>query len=99
MGRDARAIHQGAFVWSASQDVTFGSTTTNQFNVRANGGARFVTSGVGMTVDGQTVLTGISSTNISADAIVGGPITNIIVNVPAGTQTLFFTNGILRAVQ
>ena len=57
---------------------------------------RFVTGGAGMMVDGQNVLTGSSVTNISADAIVGGLTTNIIVNVPSGTQTLFFTNGILR---
>ena len=53
-----KATHDGAFVWADSEDAAFGSTTTNQFNVRANGGVRFVTTGAGMTLDGQAVLTG-----------------------------------------
>jgi hypothetical protein len=60
-GQRAKAIHNGAFVWADSQPADFASTTTNQFNVRANGGARFETSGKGMTIDGQPVLTSGSS--------------------------------------
>ena len=41
-GRRAKANHNGAFVWADSSDYDFPSTTTNQFNVRATGGARFV---------------------------------------------------------
>ena len=38
--------------------------------------------------------------NLSANAIVGGLTTNLAVLVPGSrTNTLFFTNGILRAVQ
>ncbi len=63
-GRRAKANHTGAFVWADSQDADFASTMSNQFNVRANGGVRFVTSGAGLTVDGQKVLTvGEQSTN------------------------------------
>jgi hypothetical protein len=51
-GRRAKANHRGAFVWADSQSADFASTATNQFNVRANGGARFATSGMGLTVDG-----------------------------------------------
>src|SRR5205807_946427 len=60
-GSQALATNQGAFVWADSQPAPFGSTTTNQFNVRASGGARFVTSGAGMTLDGQPVLAGTIS--------------------------------------
>ena len=56
-GQQALATNDGAFVWADTQNGVFGSTTTNQFNVRANGGVRFVTSGAGITVDGSPVLT------------------------------------------
>jgi hypothetical protein len=46
-GQSADALHEGAFVWADSQSGAFASTTNNQFNVRAGGGARFVTSGGG----------------------------------------------------
>ena len=37
-GRNAHAVHQGAFVWADSQNATFTSATNNQFAVRATGG-------------------------------------------------------------
>lgn len=73
-GLNAQATNDGAFVWADSQGTPFGSTTTNQFNVRANGGVRFVTSGAGMTLDGQNVLTGSNGgglTNLSASQLTG----------------------------
>jgi hypothetical protein len=39
-GQQARALHQGAFVWADSQNAPFASTTTDQFNIRAGGGVR-----------------------------------------------------------
>ena len=43
-GYFANAAHAGAFVWSdVSSTNVFSSTLTNQFNVRAYGGTRFVT--------------------------------------------------------
>jgi hypothetical protein len=69
-GALARATNDGTFVWSDDEGTAFGSTSVNQFSVRANGGVRFVTSGAGMTLDGQPVLTG----NIGAgtgDSFVG----------------------------
>ena len=57
-GNNAQALHQGAFVWSDAEIGPFASTTTNQFSVRANGGVRFVTSGAGLTIDGQPILAG-----------------------------------------
>jgi hypothetical protein len=49
----------------------------------------------GLTVSGSARISG----GLSVNDIVGGLTTNIVVNVPTGTKTLFFTNGILRAVQ
>jgi Chaperone of endosialidase len=43
-GYQAHAGHQGAFVWADfSPNLTFSSTTANQFRVRATGGAAFAT--------------------------------------------------------
>ena len=39
-GRQAKARHKGAFVWADATATDFASTTLNQFNVRASGGAR-----------------------------------------------------------
>jgi hypothetical protein len=40
MGRNAKAVHQGSFVWADSQDVAFPSLAANQFAIRAGGGVR-----------------------------------------------------------
>lgn len=69
-------------------------TGTNTFN---NASGNFAGKFSGSFSGSGGGLTGL--TNISASAIVGGLTTNIVVNVPTGTKTLFFTNGILRAVQ
>jgi hypothetical protein len=37
-GRQAQAVHQGAFVWADSQNAQFSSTANDQFSVRAQGG-------------------------------------------------------------
>ncbi|MFZ0826562.1 MAG: hypothetical protein WAO02_03985 [Verrucomicrobiia bacterium] len=57
-GDYAQAINEGAFVWADSEGTPFSSTANNQFSVRANGGVRFVTGGMGMTIDGVPVATG-----------------------------------------
>lgn len=62
-GNRARAVHPGAFVWADSQNADFSSTSPNQFNVRAVGGARFETGGTGLTVDGSPVVT--SAANVA----------------------------------
>jgi len=56
-GQLAAALYPGSFVWSDGTGVGFSDTATNQFSIRANGGARFVTTGAGMTIDGQSVMT------------------------------------------
>ncbi|MDB6024979.1 MAG: hypothetical protein JWM68_1202, partial [Verrucomicrobiales bacterium] len=64
---------------------------TNDGTIYANG---FVGNGTG-TFTGN----GGGLTNLNANSIVGGLTTNLSVTTPTGTKTLFFTNGVLRAVQ
>ena len=42
VGRRAKALHDGAFVWADSTDAEFASTAPNQFLVRANYGTKIV---------------------------------------------------------
>ena len=53
-GRQAKANHQGAFVWADSIGVDFASTAANQFAVRATGGANFTTGAAAFQINGQT---------------------------------------------
>ena len=39
-GRQAKANHEGSFVWADNQNSDFASTIVNQFNIRASGGVR-----------------------------------------------------------
>jgi hypothetical protein len=43
-GKRAKANHEGSFVWADAVDADFASTVTNQFKVRATGGAEFTSS-------------------------------------------------------
>lgn len=93
-GRRAKAYHGGAFVWADSQDADFASTAANQFNVRASGGARFETSGSGLTVDGQPVFTGTDGsalTSLNASQLASGTVPSAVL---AGTYSgaLTFNN-------
>ena len=96
-GQQARAIHSGTFVWSDSSGGAFPSAANNEFAVRAAGGVRFVTSGAGLTVDGQSVLAGGNGgglTNVNAATLSGlspGELRQLAPNVGAG-QFLGSTN-------
>lgn len=86
-GYNAQANHAGAFVWSDdSSGNSFASTAANSFNVRSAGGARFVTSGAGLTVDGSSVLVGPTSsdgsglTNLNASNLAHGTIPNGVLS-------------------
>jgi hypothetical protein len=57
-GYRAEARHTGAFVWADSTETNFTSTASNQFNLRASGGVRLETSGVGISLDGKQVPVG-----------------------------------------
>jgi hypothetical protein len=69
-GYQAIANHNGSFVWA---DYTFGedfsSTATNQFIVRASGGAEFTTNGAGLTVDGQPLQERVSGVCLAGSSI------------------------------
>ena len=54
----ASAPYSGDFVWADAQGLPFQAGNSNQFAVRASGGVVFSTSGAGVTIDGQPVLTG-----------------------------------------
>ena len=66
----------GAFVWADSQGVNFSSTNNNSFNVRAQGGARFVTSGAGLAVDGPVTATSLTGNGSGLTALNGSQITS-----------------------
>jgi len=82
-GWQAKATNNGAFVWADTQNANFYSTANDQFNVRAQGGVRFETSGAGLTVDGQPVIAGtVGSSELS------GPYVNAVtLNNPANSFT------------
>ena len=40
MGNNAKALHEGSFVWADDQGVDFASTAVRQFCIRANGGVQ-----------------------------------------------------------
>jgi hypothetical protein len=94
-GRRAKANHHGAFVWADSTDADFASTTSNQFNIRASGGLRFVTGGLGVVLDGQPVLSGVVQAgqlgpNVVTDTeIANGSISGADVN-PATFSNVFW---------
>jgi hypothetical protein len=50
-GRQAKALHQGTFVWADSNAFDFASVVDNSFKARATGGVRFV---VGIDGSGNT---------------------------------------------
>jgi hypothetical protein len=72
-GHEAQAINYGSFVWADATGGAFQSTNNDSFNVRAEGGVRFVTAGAGLTVDGQPVLTG--SGGGTGSGVISAPVT------------------------
>ena len=99
-GDQAQAVNAGAFVWADSQGVNFSSTNNNSFNVRAQGGARFVTSGAGLTVDGPVTATsfagnGSGLTALNAASLTTGTVADglLSANVALRNATNNFTAG------
>ena len=65
-GRNAKALHHGAFVWADSTTEDFASEGNDEFRVRAYGGAYIVTGaqgGPGLYVDGSPVGGQVSDRN------------------------------------
>ena len=84
-GRNARAVHPGAFVWSDSYGSVFSSTAINQFAVQARGGVLFnagtnnveIASG-GLKVTGAGINTGTTAfTHLTSAATIVGNQTTI----------------------
>ena len=95
-GLRAKANHPGSFVWADATENDFASTGTNQFNVRAGGGARFETGGAGMTVDGLSVFignNGASLTSLNASQLTSGTMadTRLSSNVALKNQNNAFS--------
>jgi hypothetical protein len=63
-GRQAKALHSGAFVWGDSLDFDVESETENEFVARATGGVRFITSAEG---GGATLSAGSGSWSVQSD--------------------------------
>ena len=93
-GFDAQATNFGSFVWAdfSGFEVPFGSLKDNSFSVRAVGGARFVTSGAGMTVDGFPVLISGGGSGITIQQNSSGS-----PNVIEGSPYNFAGSGVLGA--
>jgi len=96
-GNQAQATNNGAFVWADSQNAPFISTNNDSFNVRAQGGVRLVTSGAGLTVDGNPVLT--SGSSALGFAIKQNPgSTNGAPNLIGGSSANGVAAGVIGAV-
>ncbi len=90
-GRNAQAIHSGAFVWADSNSGIITSTAANQFLVRASGGVTIYTT-VGATV-GAALFSGASSWTVVSDRnakanfepVDGVAILNALAGIPIET--------------
>jgi hypothetical protein len=85
-GQEAQATNQGAFVWADSQSAAFASTANDQFEVRAQGGAQFVTGSAGVSV---TTGAGVMQIISEADNVVPSI---VVTNGNAYTGHLRFRN-------
>ncbi len=69
IGRQARAIHNGTFIWADSSIYDFNSAVVNELSARATGGVRFVTG-----IDGSGVPTKTFSIATNGDVAAEGVI-------------------------
>ncbi len=88
-GRQARALHQGAFVWADSSGLGFSSTASNQFLIRASGGVGINTNNPGsaaLAVNGDTQVSGGLSANAleAASALTVGITATVGADIVAG---------------
>ena len=88
-GNQAQATNDSSFVWADNEGAPFGSVNDSSFNVRAQGGARFVTSGGGMTVDGEPVFTGRNGAGLTNLSVASLPASVAMLN---SNQTFTATN-------
>ncbi|HSU53172.1 MAG TPA: tail fiber domain-containing protein [Candidatus Dormibacteraeota bacterium] len=107
LGQNAKAIHQGAFVWADSQIGDFTSTSNNQFLIRAGGGVGIGTASPTRELEVQgasDVELGLKSTDtgshlwtLQSSSITGNPALDgsfqIIDRTSGGSRLLIGTNG------
>ncbi len=81
-GRNARATNQGAFVWADSQVANFGSTSNNQFLIRAQGGVGINTNnpGTALDVNGTVTATSFSGNGAALTSLNAGNLTGAIAD-------------------
>lgn len=79
-GHQAKAIHNGAFVWGDSQNADYSSSAADTFNVRAAGGTF---------IDGPLRTYGIHYPRYANSALVNGP----NANVGIGTNSFVEVSG------
>lgn len=88
-GRSANANHQGSFVWADSAGVSFSSTTTNEFSVRAGGGVRLQSPSVSVIGRSITVKgAGDEQAFMGGDGV-GGDVEVGSLNASVNTVTLW----------
>jgi len=97
-GRQAKANHDGSFVWADSNGKDLASTAANEFSVRSTGGARFVSGidGAGVPNAGVTLAAGgnawapISDRNVKANftEVDGRDVLQRLASVPVETWNL-----------
>ena len=104
-GRRAKATNDGTFVWADHTEADFGSTTSDQFLVRASGGVGINTNVTpeALNVAGRVkadgfVGDGSGLTNLSGGALVAGTVSNVhlankaVTGSKIATATITFSN-------
>lgn len=95
VGKRAKALHTGAFVWADSSNFDFSSNVADQFSARATGGVRFVSAidGSGNPTAGVTLTAGGGSWSSIGDraakenfqAVDGREVLDLLESVPVQT--------------
>lgn len=88
-GQNAKANHDGSFVWADATPGDFASTVANQFRVRASGGVDLQTAGAGLLLDGGSI-----KPLVAGEGITIIPSGGSLVIVASGSGT-GFTNVVL----
>jgi len=103
VGRQAKALHTGSFVWADATGADLASTTINQFRVRAANGAEYLTGNAsyGLRVENSNSGDGIrayattSGTNwASVYAFNNGTGPGVYANTSGGTYSGYFQDNI-----
>ncbi len=86
-GRKAQASNDGVFIWADSTNAVFQSESDNEFAVRAQGGARFITDVSGTTINGGIVIDWLSTSGAGSSSGLPDEV-NVIKTAADGTLEL-----------